>query len=247
MTVLKPFDDEGIVLNADGTVDVLPNTPPGIYSALYEIRTGEEEVSTAEVTVEVVAFVTIAEDDLAKVDVIGDGNAILNVLDNDLLNGLPVNADEVRIGVVEDLSGGVLTLNLDGTLDVSVEAVPGTYQLIYELCDRERPSNCSRATVQVVINQADEGQVISLFIPNVITPGKLDGKNDRFVIRGIEEFQSSRITIFNRNGDHVFERENYLNDWSAEGLNGGPYYYVLWTLNTEGNEEVFKGWVHVIK
>jgi hypothetical protein len=97
-------------------------------------------------------------------------------------------------------------------------------------------------------NQAtDTNQIKEFFIPNVITPGKVDGKNDSFVINGIQRFFSHKLTIMNRNGDHVYESENYQNDWSAEGLNGGSYFYVLETVDSQGNDQRYKGWVQVIK
>ncbi|WP_114747666.1 Ig-like domain-containing protein [Pleomorphovibrio marinus] len=97
-------------------------------------------------------------------------------------------------------------------------------------------------------NQAtDTNQIRVFFIPNVITPGTLDGKNDTFVINGIQRFASHKLTIMNRNGDHVYESENYQNDWAAEGLNGGSYYYVLEIMDSQGNDQRYKGWVQVIK
>ncbi|MCH7412965.1 gliding motility-associated C-terminal domain-containing protein, partial [Belliella sp. R4-6] len=84
------------------------------------------------------------------------------------------------------------------------------------------------------------------FIPNVITPGE-DGKNDRFVIKGIGKFVSNNIVIFNRYGDHVYESSDYQNDWSAEGLPSGTFYYVFNAVDSTGRTHVFKGWIQVIK
>jgi gliding motility-associated-like protein len=97
------------------------------------------------------------------------------------------------------------------------------------------------------VQATDTNQIKPFFIPNVITPGRRDGDNDQFVINGIGKFASNKITIFNRYGDHVFEQENYANNWSAEGLLGGSYYYVLITRDSAGNERTFKGWIQVIK
>ncbi|MFT6827694.1 MAG: gliding motility-associated-like protein, partial [Roseivirga sp.] len=80
---------------------------------------------------------------------------------------------------------------------------------------------------------------------NVITPNN-DGKNDAFVINGIGKFTSNEIVIVNRFGDHVFERKNYQNNWSAEGLSSGTYFYVLSVVDNSGKQIVFKGWIQVI-
>ncbi len=92
----------------------------------------------------------------------------------------------------------------------------------------------------------DVNQIKPFFIGNVITPNG-DGKNDRFVIKGIGKFPTNELIIFNRYGDHVYESVNYQNDWSAEGLNAGTYFYVLRGKDILGKEHEFKGWIQVIK
>jgi uncharacterized repeat protein (TIGR01451 family)/gliding motility-associated-like protein len=97
------------------------------------------------------------------------------------------------------------------------------------------------------LEAVDHNQIKQFFIPNVITPGRTDGKNDTFEIKGIQQFAGNKLTILNRNGDHVYESGNYQNDWNAPGLNGGSYYYVLVITDSQGKEQVYKGWVQVIK
>ena len=79
----------------------------------------------------------------------------------------------------------------------------------------------------------------------MITPNN-DGLNDTFEIQGLNKFVSNRIVIFNRYGDHVLEAENYKNDWNAPGQVAGTYFYVLVTVDSQGREHVFKGWIQVI-
>ena len=69
-------------------------------------------------------------------------------------------------------------------------------------------------------------------IPNVISPNG-DNMNDFFVIDNIE-FWSNQLTIFGRWGNKVYEVKNYVNQWKADELPDGTYYYVL-TLN-DGKE-----------
>lgn len=57
-------------------------------------------------------------------------------------------------------------------------------------------------------------------IPNVITSGTKDGKNDVFVVKG-GLFRN--FTVFNRWGKKVFEAETYQNDWATD--EPGTYYY----------------------
>lgn len=93
----------------------------------------------------------------------------------------------------------------------------------------------------------DTNEVLTFFVPNVITPGDKDNKNDEFIIKGIERFASSRLVIFNRWGNHVFEADNYQNTWDAQGLTAGSYFYVLELTDSKGQKQTFKGWVQVIK
>ncbi|EKB47550.1 hypothetical protein B879_03850 [Cecembia lonarensis LW9] len=92
----------------------------------------------------------------------------------------------------------------------------------------------------------DVNRVNPFFIPNVITPDG-DGKNDTFEIKGLNKFVSNEIVIFNRYGDHVFERKNYENDWNAPGQVAGTYFYVLVGVDAQGRTHEFKGWIQVIK
>jgi len=53
--------------------------------------------------------------------------------------------------------------------------------------------------------------------------------------------------IFNRYGDHVYERANYGNDWDAPGQVAGTYFYVLRVTDAGGVSTEFKGWIQIIK
>lgn len=93
----------------------------------------------------------------------------------------------------------------------------------------------------------DVNEVVGFFIPNVISPSAKDNKNDYFIIKGINQFASNKLVIFNRWGDHVFEAENYQNSWDAEGLGSGSYFYVLDVIDSSGKKQTFQGWVQIIK
>jgi len=92
----------------------------------------------------------------------------------------------------------------------------------------------------------DENEVKAFFIPNVITPNN-DGLNDRFEIKGLNKFISNKITIFNRWGDTLLEKDNYGNDWQGEGLVAGTYFYTLEVVDEDGSDQTFKGWIQIIR
>jgi len=60
-------------------------------------------------------------------------------------------------------------------------------------------------------------------IPNVITPNN-DGTNDTFKITGNDGV--SKLKIFNRWGEIVFETSTYKNDWDGGNASAGVYYYI---------------------
>jgi gliding motility-associated-like protein len=72
-------------------------------------------------------------------------------------------------------------------------------------------------------------------IPNVITPNG-DGRNDRFVIFGLEHYSGSHLHIMDRNGSIVYEAMDYKNDWDAANVPDGTYFYRL-QLNDGKNSE----------
>lgn len=70
----------------------------------------------------------------------------------------------------------------------------------------------------------------SLKVTNVFTPNG-DGRNDVWVIPGIEFYADCTLTLFDKNGSKVFEQKGYKNDWDGN-YNGkaapeGTYYYLL--------------------
>jgi len=84
----------------------------------------------------------------------------------------------------------------------------------------------------------------TFFVPNVITPNG-DGKNDQFVIKGLDLYPGSQLEIFNRWGNQVYRSENYNNNWKGEGLSAGIYYYVL-RINMAGGPQLYKGYIELI-
>ena len=101
-----------------------------------------------------------------------------------------------------------------------------------------------------VFQEVRQVESFSLFLPNIITPGIADDKNDTFVVltgQSRVPVQSLGkqviINIVNRWGKRVYQSDSYQNDWSGEGLPAGVYYYEVQIPGFP----VCKDWVQIVK
>jgi len=92
--------------------------------------------------------------------------------------------------------------------------------------------SCADTVYTSVMVQINDCQ---LMIPNVFTPNG-DGVNDYFVVKGLENYPGSSLTIIGRNGNVVFQSMDYKNNWNAENIEAGTYFYSL-KLNDKNKTE----------
>ena len=110
-------------------------------------------------------------------------------------------------------------------------AEPGTYQPSVRL--QFGAGQCSvRANAPAV-------KVVERKLPNIITPNG-DALNQKFKI-GPD--CPPRFQVFSRWGQPVFDSPAYHDEWDADGLPAGNYYYLL----TYPNGSRVKGWVEVVR
>ena len=88
-------------------------------------------------------------------------------------------------------------------------------------------------------------QLCDIKIPNVITPNG-DGVNDRFLIENLEILSLAKLQIYNRWGRLVYESEQYKNDWDANSVSGGTYFYTLEIQYINGIIKNYSGTITVI-
>lgn len=115
---------------------------------------------------------------------------------------------------------------------VASPTVTTTYTL--DVIDSEGCEMVKTFTILVLDNQ--------IIIPNVITPNG-DNKNDLFVIRGLDFYPNSQLTIYDRWGKKIYTSSNYQNNWDGSGQSDGVYYYVF-VLPTG---KKFAGYIQIIK
>lgn len=118
--------------------------------------------------------------------------------------------------------------NLDYTFNF-----PGLYEI--ELEARNPTLGCEN-------NISFTEEINSVIRPNVITPNG-DGFNDFFEIQSPAS-QIWELTIYNKWGIRVFSSTNYQDEWMAEDLRAGDYFY---EMRLKESDLRYKGWVKVLK
>ena len=140
----------------DGTITVPNNTPAGTYSIVYQIceklNPGNCATSTAVVTV-ATPTITATPDTFT----ITTGTSTSSVIDNDRIGTATTTTGTVTIGVVTGAipktpGANTPTLNpTDGTITVPNNTPAGTYSIVYQICEKLNPGNCSTATIIVTV------------------------------------------------------------------------------------------------
>ncbi len=85
-----------------------------------------------------------------------------------------------------------------------------------------------------------------IFIPNTITPNG-DGKNDRFRILGIQRFPGSRLNIYNRWGNVIYQSNSYNNEFDGANLTESTYFYTLDLKLPAGGIKKYSGWIQIMR
>jgi len=143
------------------------------------------------------------------------------------------------ISVVSGTSDGTLENNNNGTFDYTPNTgFYGEDEFVYEVCSVVCPDLCETATATITVVGERTCNPPTIFTPNN------DGTNDYFEINCLDFFPDSKILIFNRWGDKVFEEQPYSNNWDGTYNGGelpvGSYYYIL-DLN-DGVQDPIQGY-----
>jgi gliding motility-associated-like protein/uncharacterized repeat protein (TIGR01451 family) len=136
---------------------------------------------------------------------------------------------------------GYVTTHTPITLTVPVKVLTnGSIESIVNIKGKQADPVMANNVDQVV------QQVNPLIIPNAFTPNG-DGVNDTFVIPGLDTYTQNEIVIINRWGNNVYEKKNYQNDWTGNGLPEGTYFYVLKVFTVGGVWDSYKGYVTLLR
>ena len=85
-----------------------------------------------------------------------------------------------------------------------------------------------------------------LEMPSGFSPNG-DGANDNFVVHGIDAYPVNTITIYNRWGNVVYEKDAYQNEWGGENSMGEQLpdatYFVILRVEAGDEDIILKGYV----
>ena len=165
------------------------------------------------------ALLPIADDDTASTLI--NTMVTIQVLQNDTING---KLNKITL-MTEPRYGTAVLKDVNGQWHVEYKPkenfCSSKYidEFMYEICN---DNGCDMAMIRV--KTICDGLVIY----NGFTPNG-DGKNDFFTVEGIENFPNTRIIIYNRWGNRIYEEGNYQNNWGGTWndllVPDGTYFY----------------------
>lgn len=100
-----------------------------------------------------------------------------------------------------------------------------------------------------IINPVEpEEPEVTFTVYNSFSPNN-DGVNDTWIIDDIENYTSCTVTIFNRNGNTIYESKSYIMPWDgtykSKKVPDATYYYLI-DLHGDGSE-LLKGNITIIR
>ena len=178
----------------------------------------------------------VANPDYARIS--WDQDTTIDVLANDHSS---VNLLPGTVTVIVPPDRGSTRVNANGTITYIPKGKnTGSDHYVYQVCDVLEFCVSTTVTIDIINSNIE--------IPEAFSPNG-DGANDQFVILNIENIPYSRLYVYTRSGQLVYQSLNYGLDgkyWDGRQSNNqlvptGTYYYVLEVKNGP----VVKGFVYV--
>ncbi|MFV8357801.1 gliding motility-associated C-terminal domain-containing protein, partial [Flavobacterium sp. XS1P32] len=165
------------------TTNVFATVPAGATTGTVSVQTTLDTIDEVDETFNIANGTvsttgTILDDDVAPtINAVADTyseinctsfGVIGNVLTNDTLNGNPVKHEDVNISIV---SGSNLNISLDNFGNVTVQSgiSGGSYVLTYQICQKQNPTTCHRATITINVTDTVAPTIAQLPAASVIT------------------------------------------------------------------------------
>ena len=110
---------------------------------------------------------------------------------------------------------------------------------------KEEIATAISQTETFVQEEPKHKEIINIKIPNAMSPNG-DGINDYFKIYNLESYPDNELVVIDRRGKVVYRCKNYQNDWSAEGIPDGVYYFRL-LIKHPSNSKINQGTLTIIR
>lgn len=111
----------------------------------------------------------------------------------------------------------------------------------YKVCNDNAECGYGLLIITILQDGVPTSEVeVDVTIYNGFSPNN-DNINDSFTIKNIDNYPDNTVKIFNRWGQEIYNKNEYINDWkginnSGEPLPDGTYFYILTIIN---NKETF--------
>ena len=145
----------GITLDPlTGRVTVAAGTTPGTYNVVYELCDKLTPATCATVSDEI-RVTPIVEPIVENGTIPSTGGTVFtNIASNDKVNGVPAilgTTGNATVAVSGTWPTGITLDPLTGRVTVAAGTTPGTYNVVYELCDKLTPATCATVSDQIIV------------------------------------------------------------------------------------------------
>ena len=180
----------GIVLNTStGAITTSAAVHVGVYSLTYQLCDKRAPPDCASSTATVTITASILANPASGTATAGTAaTPIANLVATDVVDGSPAtlgSTGDATVAPVGTWPAGIVLNTNSGAITTTAAVPPGTYNVVYQLCDRLTPATCSTATVTVtvggtVVPITTTGTAVagtpSTPIPNIAANSTVDGQ-----------------------------------------------------------------------
>ncbi|WP_124020460.1 DUF7507 domain-containing protein, partial [Flavobacterium tructae] len=163
----------GITLDPlTGKVSVAAGTTPRTYNVVYELCDKLSPVTCATVSDEI-KVTPVVEPIFENGTIASTGGTVFtNIASNDKVNGVPAvlgTTGNATVAVSGAWPTGITLDPLTGKVSVAAGTTPGTYNVVYELCDKISPTTCATVSDEIKVTAIAGTSIIANDdnIPNV--------------------------------------------------------------------------------
>ena len=171
VTLITVIPNNNLILNPDGSVDVLPGTPQGIYELTYQICEnavpGNCDQAVVSITVALPRMANSAPNLFRTIncdDTVFSVNPLLSVTINDQ----PVSIDKVTIKLIAGINSSI-TLDDTGSVNIANGLPVGNYKLLYQVCEKLNPDNCITGFITITVQDINKPVFAQLPEPKTIS------------------------------------------------------------------------------